>query len=123
MLNAIVDRTLHDKWAPERNDAAHKKAVRLYSAGALRAWVPLLRDALAPALQIFDTEERERLLYRLLDENQRKVIEERLDRLLSHKVWEDPDPELNGLSYDNAEHARDMLRGAGLTANWILGGH
>lgn len=41
---------------------------------------------LAPALQIFDTEERERLLYRLLDENQRKVIEERLERLLSHKV-------------------------------------
>lgn len=122
VLNAITERSLDGKWAPERNDSAHKKAARLYSAGALRAWVPILRDTLAPALALFDSDDRARLFYRSLDDAQFKVIEERLDRLFSHKVWEDLDPELNDLRYDNAERAKDMLRRSGLTTNWLLGG-
>jgi hypothetical protein len=122
VLNAITERSLDNSWAPERNDSGHKKAARLYSAGALRAWVPFLRDAIAPSLQLFDTEDRERLFYRALDDKQFAVIEKLLDRLFSHKVWEDPDPELNDLRYDNAERAKDMLRKSGLTPTWILGG-
>jgi hypothetical protein len=121
LFNAIVDRTLSNKWAPERNDASHKKAARLYSAGALRAWVPFLRDAIAPALQLFDAEDRERIFYRDLDDKQFAAIERLLDRLFSHKVWEDPDPELNDLRYDDAERAKAMLRKSGLTPAWILG--
>jgi hypothetical protein len=113
---------LSDKWAPERDDAAHKKAARLYSAGALRAWVPFLRDAIAPALQLFDAEDRERIFYLDLDDKQFAAIETLLDRLFSHKVWEDPDPELNDLRYDDAERAKAMLRKSGLTPAWILGG-
>jgi hypothetical protein len=122
LLNAITDKTLENRWAPEAADAAHKKAARLYSAGALRAWVPFLRDALAPALGVFDSEERERLLYRPIDDSQFEIIEKLLDRLFGHKVWEDPDPELNDLRYDNAERAKDMLRKSGLTTNWIITG-
>ncbi len=121
VLNAITERTLDNRWAPEANDAGHKKASRLYSAGALRAWVPFLRDAIAPALHLFDTEDRERLFYRPLDDEQFKVIETLLDRRFAHKVWEDPDPELKDLRYDNAERAKEMLRQAGLTPTWILG--
>lgn len=122
LFNAIVDRTLAGKWDPEVNDAGHKKAVRLYSAGALRAWVPFLRDAIAPALQLIDAEDRERLFYRELDDPQFQVIEKLVARLCGHKVWEDPDPELNDLRYDNAERAKEMLRSTGLTPAWILGG-
>lgn len=122
VLNAITERSLEDKWAPERNDAGHKKAARLYSAGALRAWVPFLRDAVAPALSLFDAEDRARLFYRPLDEQQFQVIEKLLDKLFSHKVWEDPNPELKDLRYDNAERAKDMLRASGLTPTWMLGG-
>lgn len=122
LLNAITERTLDQQWAPERNDAAHKKAVRLYSAGALRAWVPFLRDALAPALHLFDAEDRARIFYRELDDDQFSMIDQLLDRLFKHKVWEDPDPELKDLRYDNADRAKEMLRQSGLTSNWILGG-
>jgi hypothetical protein len=123
VLNIIVRRTLVDKWAPERKDTAHLKAARVFSAGALRAWVPLLRDALAPALQVFDGDDRKRLLYRNLTEDDFVRVEQLVSRLFSHKVWEDPDPELNDLRYDNAERARDMLKRSGLTPNWILGGN
>ncbi len=84
--------------------------------------MPFLRDALAPALHVFEQDERRRLLYRSLGEGDFEHVERLVDRLFSHKVWEDPDPELNDLRYDNAERAKDMLRKWGLTPNWILGG-
>ena len=121
LLNVIVDKALEGKWNPELGDAAHKKATRLFSAGSLRAWVPFLTDAIAPALRLFQSEQRRMIFYRSLDQSDRQVIEGLVDRLLSHKVWEDPDPALNDLRYDNAERAKGMLAEAGLTPNWILG--
>lgn len=122
LLNLVVEHALADKWAPERSDAAHKKAARLFSAGALRAWVPFLRDAVAAALQLFEQEERRHVFYRTLGTAEGAVIERLIKRLLSHKVWEDPDPGLKDLRYDNADRAKEMLKKAGLTPNWILGG-
>jgi hypothetical protein len=106
----------------ERDDAAHRKAARQFSAGALRAWVPFLHDAIAPALGLIDTEERQRVFYRDLSDEDFERIARLVRRLLSHKVWEDPDPALNDLRYDDAERAKSMLRDAGLTPNWVLGG-
>ena len=92
LTNNIVDRALADRWAPERKDAAHAKAARIFSAGALRAWVPFLRDALAPTLRIFEQEERKKILYREMDEADFENAGRLIDRLFSHKVWEDPNP-------------------------------
>jgi hypothetical protein len=84
--------------------------------------VPFLRDAIAPSLQVIDQEDRRRILYRPLGDEQFRIIERLVRRLFSHKVWVDPSPELNDLRYDNAERAKDILRSQGLTPNWILGG-
>jgi hypothetical protein len=121
LFNLVVDKALEGKWNPERGDAAHKEAARLFSAGALRAWVPFLHDAVAPALRLFQAEERRRIFYRQLEASDREVIEGLVDKLLSHKVWQDLDPALNDLRYDDAERAKTMLAQAGLTPNWILG--
>jgi HNH endonuclease len=121
-FNLIVDESLEGRWAQDRDDAEHKKAARLFSAGALKAWVPMLRDAIAPAFQLFDQEERKQIFYRTLVEAQLETMRTLIVRLVSHQVWHDPDPALNDLRYDNAQRARDMLNRAGLTANWILGG-
>jgi hypothetical protein len=121
LFSVLVDRALDGRWNPELGDAAHKKVARLFSAGALRAWVAFLHDAVAPALHLFQAEERRRILYRPLEPSDREVIDTLVERLLSHKVWEDPDPELNDLRYDNVERAKGMLAQAGLTPNWILG--
>ena len=86
LFNAIVERALEGKWNPEAGGASHKKAARLFSAGALRSWVPFLRDAIAPALRLFQSEERRRIFYRSLEPADRLVIESLIDRLLSHKV-------------------------------------
>ena len=122
LLNLVVDYALADRWAPERNDSEHKKAARLFSAGSLRAWVPFLREAIAAPLRLYMDDERHRVFYRDLDESDWVVIERLLRRLLSHKLWVDADPALGDLRYDNAERAKQILKGAGLDPGWILGG-
>jgi hypothetical protein len=121
LLNLVVDHVLADRWAPERNDAGHRKAARLFSAGALRAWVPFLRDAIAPTLHLYSDDDKRRIFYRDLDDRDFREIESHLRRLLGHKVWVDESPELADLRYDNAQRAKDILRSAGLTPAWILG--
>lgn len=121
-FNVVVEHGLEGRWAPERKDAAHQKAARIFSAGALRAWVPFIRDAIAPSLQLFDQKDRAEVFYRNLSDEDFVMIESLVARLFTHKVWEDPDPDLKDLRYDNADRAKDMLRQAGLTPNWILGG-
>ena len=76
---------------------------------------------LDPALDVFEQEERKRLVYRELSDDDFAKPTRLVERLFSHKVWDDPDPELNDLRYDNAERAKEMLRRWGLTPNWIIG--
>jgi len=121
LLNLVVSQILADRWAPERNDSEHRKAARLFSAGSLRAWVPFLREAVAPSLRLYSDEDRRRVFYRELDDTDWQIIERLLTRLISHKVWVDPDPALGDLRYDNAQRAKDILKRAGLTPGWILG--
>jgi hypothetical protein len=121
LLNLVVDQAHNDRWAPERNDAEHKKAARLFSAGALRSWVPFLRDAIAPSLHLYSEDDKRRVFYRELSAEDRQNVEHLVARLLSHKVWQDPDPALNDLRYDNAERAKQVLRTAGLGPGWIIG--
>jgi hypothetical protein len=121
LLNMVVDQVLLERWAPERNDADHQKAARLFNAGALRAWVPFLKDAIAPALRLFSEDERRRIFYRELEDRDFQVIEGLMKRLLSHKVWQDSDPAMQDLRYDNAVRAKEILTTAGLTPGWILG--
>ncbi len=122
LTNLVADRSLVGRWEPERGDAAHHKAERLYLAGSVRAWTAALRDAIAPVLHVVDADERPRLLYRDIDAGQRQTIEQLVDRLFAHKVWEDESPELRALSYDNANQAKDLLREHGFTASYVLGG-
>ena len=121
LLNIVVNHALADKWAPERNDAEHQKAARLFNAGALRGWVPFLKDAIAPALRLFSEDERRRIFYRELEDDDFNVIERLVKRLLSHKVWVDADPALQDLRYDSPTRAKEILTAAGMTPAWILG--
>jgi len=53
-MSLIADEMLVGRWNPEANNAAHKLAERLYFAGAVRAWVPMLRDVTAQILGLYD---------------------------------------------------------------------
>ena len=123
LLSLIAENLLVGKWNPEANNAAHQKADRIFGAGALRAWCPMLRDVVAQVLQLYDATEREKVLFRKVDEDQWQTIEGRIRRMFSHKIWEDPSPDVSAqLKINAAEQVREFLGKNGLTVLWVLGG-
>jgi hypothetical protein len=122
LLHVISEHTLKGKWNPEAKTEEHKKAERVYAAGSLRAWVPLLRDVIAQVLQLFEEQEKPRILFREISEEKWGLIGSRTKRLFAHKVWIDPDPDIDAnLRVNNPEHVRNFFREKGLTAAWVLG--
>jgi hypothetical protein len=122
LMSMVARTTLVGRWNPAAATAGHKQAERTYSIGSLRAWVPLLRDVVAQVLQLYEEQEKQRVLFRAITEDQWHMIEERVHRLFSHKVWADPDPEIDAnLRINNAEQVRRFLRERGLSAAWVLG--
>jgi len=123
LLSMIAEKQLLRQWNPDANNAAHQKAERIFSAGALRAWVPMLRDVIAQVLQLYETAERNKVLFRRINDEQWGLIEGRIDRLFSHKIWEDTSPDVAAqLKVNAVEQLRNFLLNRGLTVNWILGG-
>jgi hypothetical protein len=123
LMSLIAETQLVGRWNPDANNAGHQKAERIFSAGVMRAWVPMLRDVIAQVLQLYDIADREKLLFRQISDQQWALIEGRLQRLFSHKIWEDPNPEVAAQMKINAvEQVRSLLTNKKLTVNWILGG-
>ncbi|GFP18747.1 hypothetical protein HKBW3S03_00252 [Candidatus Hakubella thermalkaliphila] len=122
LLNLIVDISLVNRWNPEARNEAHRTAERIYAAGSLRAWAPMLRVVIAQALNLIDDEERRRVFFREVDEEAFGIIERYLKKLFSHKLWFDSDPEIdNNLRVNNPEHVKEFFRRRGLSPEWILG--
>jgi hypothetical protein len=123
LLSSVADKQLVGCWNPDADSAAHKRAERIFGAGSMRAWVPMLRDVIAQALQLYDTKDRKKVLFRAINEDDWQKIEGRIDRLFSHKLWEDPSPEVEAqLKVNAAEQVRSFMLGKGLTVNWVFGG-
>ena len=123
LLSFVSEKQLIGRWNPEANNAAHQKAERIFGAGALRAWVPMLRDVIAQVLHLFDATDRGKVLFREITETQWGLIDGRLDRLFSHKIWEDPNPDVAAqLKINAVESVRAFMTNQGLTVTWVLGG-
>jgi NAD(P)-dependent dehydrogenase (short-subunit alcohol dehydrogenase family) len=116
LVFALLERDEHVRCLARRPDAvAPRPGLEVVGGNALDA--ATVRRALdgvdaayylihamggAEAFQIFEQEDRKKI-YREMDEADFENAERLIDRLFSHKVWEDPNPELNDLRYDNAE--------------------
>ena len=123
LLSLIAERQLVGRWNPDAGNAGHQRAERIFSAGTMRAWVPMLRDVIAQVLQLYDAADRDRVLFRAMTDQQWGLIEGRVDRLFLHKIWDDTSPDVIAqLKINAVEQLRSFLTNRGLTVNWILGG-
>lgn len=122
-MSLIAEKQLVGRWNPDANNAAHQRAERVFGAGAMRAWVPMLKNVIAQVLQLYDEPEREKVLFRQISDQQWNFIDGRVERLFMHKVWDDPNPEVaSQLKVNAVEQLRKFLAAQGLSANWVLGG-
>jgi hypothetical protein len=123
LMSAIAEKQLTGRWNPDANNPAHQRAERIFGAGSMRTWVPMLRDVIAQVLQLYDEAERQKLLFRAINDQQWQLIDGRIERLFSHKIWDDPAPDVAAqLKVNAVEQVRNFLSTRGLTVNWILGG-
>jgi len=121
LMTIVAEETLIDRWNPDGNDAEHKKAKRVYSAGAIRAWVPILRNVVAQILLLFDDPERQRLLFRPIDPDLFGVIRGRVQRMFSHPIWLKVDPSIDdALGKNELEPAQRIFGRQEFTTSWIL---
>jgi len=89
----------------------------------VRAWVPILRDAIAQVLRLYESDQKERIFFREISDEDFDVIRGRVKRLFSHKVWDDPNPEVNAkLKINEPGSTRTFLKDNGLDVSWVLGG-
>ena len=123
LMSAIAEKQLLGRWNPDANNAAHQRAERIFTAGTLRAWAPMLKGVIAQVLQLYDEVEREKVLYRAISDQQWELIDGRIERLFSHRIWDDPSPDVVAqLKINAVEQVRNFMASRGLTVNWILGG-
>ncbi len=123
LLSIVAEEALDGNWAPERNDAAHRRTERIFSAGAVRAWVTLLRNAINQHLRHYTDEQRRRFFYRAVQDSEFEYFRRFLRKLFSHQIWDDPDPtgEIAArLAKDDATTANSLFDEKGLTVPWLL---
>ena len=68
LMSVIAEKQLTGRWNPEANNAAHQRAERIFSAGAVRAWVPMLHYMIAQVLLLFDKADQEKVFFRLISD-------------------------------------------------------
>jgi hypothetical protein len=72
-------------------------------------------------LNLFDDDEKQRIFYREIDDTKFCSIEPLIERLFAHKIWIDPDLEIDrNLKVNNIEHVKQFLKSRGLTSTWLL---
>lgn len=124
LMNIVAEEGLEGRWDPDRADAAHRKAERIFSAGAVRAWVVLLRDTINAHLRHYTDDQRRRFFYRRIADEDFEYFRLFVHKIFSHKIWDDPDPSgeiAARLAKDDATTARSLFEEKGLTVQWVMG--
>jgi hypothetical protein len=124
LMTIIAEEGLEGKWAPERADAAHKKAERIFSAGAIRAWSILLRDTINAHLRNYTDEQRAHFFYRFIPDEEFIYFRQFTKKIFEHKIWDDPDPSgeiAARLAKDDATTAKSLFDEKELNVQWVLG--
>ncbi len=124
LMTIIAEEGLEGRWDPEHANNEHEKAERIFSAGAIRAWVVLLKDAINTHLRNYSDEQRKIFFYRTIKDDDFNYMRQFVQKIFSHKLWIDPDPagEIAArLSKDDATTAKSLFDEKGLTVQWIIG--
>lgn len=122
LLNILAEETLEGRWNPKSNDAQHRKAERIYRSGCVRAWSKMLKDLIAAVLSIWDADKRERMFFNDVPEIKWNDIRLKVKKFFSHKIWEDPRPEIDAqLKVNDVSTIKQTFDREGLTLNWVLG--
>lgn len=98
------------------------KARRIWHKGAVLTWAPYLKSILGMAFNFITNDDREKLLYRsVMDNDQKDRIAVCLQRLFNHPLWDEPEGEIDSLLV-SARKQDELFNRKGLTEIFVLTG-
>lgn len=101
LSNYVAQNCLQGKWTTNNPDnIEYKKAKRLFYRASFREWTKLLNDAIRIVVYL---RQEEPLLYRRMEEADWRRIETACRKLITHPVWMDPNPQVEGILSSNIQ--------------------
>ena len=86
------------------------------------AWMEIFKDAVAAKLEIHDTDEKGKLFYRELSDDDFSKIKSVLERLLNWQLWSSPSGhEIDTNISGKKSNLKEWFRSKGLTTGFLLG--
>ena len=113
-----------DQWDPKpgKNSDNQRKLSRMIRARFMKAWAEVLRDAVCAQLQLYDSDDKAKPLYRDLSDDQLNQIRSCVARLVDWKMWSSPaDSEIDRIRMDTDREVKYWLKKMGLTTGYLMG--
>jgi len=123
LLNMLHDLALH-AWNPSAGaqDSTQRRLQRLFRSKSIMSWSEILRDAVLPTLNLYDSEDRARPFYRALTDEHREHLRQVVGRLVSWTRWDaPPGDEIDRILSDNKSAIKDWFKAKGLTTGYLMG--
>jgi hypothetical protein len=123
IMNMMYDQAFKH-WNTETGAflATQMRLSRMLRSKSIMAWSGLFIDAVIAKLDLNDSEERARPLYREISEGQLKQISAVFTRLYDWKRWDAPEgDEIDRVLSDNRSEVRVWFKSHGLTTGYLLG--
>jgi hypothetical protein len=123
LLNTL-DALAFVDWNPKKgqNDENQRRLSRLLRSKSMMAWAELLRDAVCAKIDLHDSDEKGRPLYRNLTEQEQQRVKSVCERLVNWKRWSSPaDDDIDRVLADNKSEVKSWFRSKGLTTGYLMG--
>lgn len=123
LCNILVDCGLRF-WNPRAptDDQDRQRLQRLFGSKSMMAWSELLWDAVCARLELVDMDERKRVFYRSLSQEQLGRIRKTVQRLFEWQRWIAPkDDQIDRVLSDKKSAVKDWFRENGLTTGFLMG--
>ena len=123
-LMNTLDALAFAQWNPKAgpNDDNQRRLNRLLRSKSMMAWAELLRDAVCPKIDLYDSDEKARPFYRELSELNQQRIKRVVERLVGWKRWfAPPDDDIDRVLADNKSEVKQWFRDKGLATGYLMG--
>ncbi len=123
ILNELYDSALFS-WNPkaDKQDPNRMKLERIFASKSMMAWAGILKDAVCGKLDLYNSDERSKPLYRELTDQQRGQVRDIVVRLVGWNRWDAPVGDtIDRILPDKKSAVKQWFLQNGLDAGYLMG--
>jgi hypothetical protein len=122
LMNIMFDKSLVSWDKNAKAQDLQIKLKRIYTSKSIMAWMELFKDAVCAKLDILDTDEKAKVFYRDISDDDFKKIENIFIRLVNWQGWIAPEgSDIDTVISGNKTSVKDWFKKQGLTVGYLVG--